>query len=372
MARPIRVGLVGAGFMGRAHALALRSVAGVFSLTLAPVLEMLADVDEASAARNAAALGFARSTADWRALVADPAVDVVDITAPNALHKPIALAALAAGKPVWCEKPLAATAEDAQEMAQAATQAGVATQVGFNYTRNPLLGLARRMIEAGELGDITGFRGIHAEDYNADPRAPWTWRLDPAGGAGVIADLGSHIVNMARFLLGPIESVCADVQTVHRTRPFGDGSRAVEVDDQARILARFARGCGGTIEANWLATGRKMQLEWEVFGTRGSLAFTQERFNELRWYEAGAPPGREGFRTLLAGPAHEPYGAFCPAPGHQLGFNDLKVIEARDFLLALSGTETPGRADFAEAAAVQRVVDAALRSSRDRGWIRLA
>ena len=371
-AAKLRFGLVGAGFMGRAHALGLRSVGGVFALPVTPVLEVLADIDPASAAGAAQALGFARSTGDWRALVADPAVDVVDITAPNALHKPIAMAAIAAGKPVYCEKPLAPTAEDARDMALAAEAAGVATQVGFNYIKNPLLGLAREMIAGGELGDIVGFRGIHAEDYMADPASPWTWRLDPSGGAGVIADLGSHIINMARFLLGPIARICADVETVIGERPLPQGGRrAVEVDDQARMLVRFSRGCGGTIEASWLAQGRKMQLEWEVTGSRGTLVFSQERFNELRWFAAGGRPGRDGFRTILAGPAHEPYGAFCPAPGHQLGFNDLKVIEIRDFLLALAGDARP-RADFREAWEVQRVVDAALRSSRERQWVTVA
>ncbi len=368
-ARAIRFGLVGSGFMGHTHAWALHSVGTIFRLPIAPVLEILAEIDAATAASAAAELGFARSTADWRALVADPDVDVVDITTPTALHKPVALAAIAAGKHVWCEKPLAPSATDAWEMMQAAEAAGIVTQVGFNYIKNPLIALARDMIAGGELGNIVSFRGIHAEDYMADPQAPWVWRLDPAGGAGAIADLGSHIINMARFLLGPISAVCGEVETVNRERPLpGGGTRAVEVDDQARFLARFSRGCGGVIEASWVALGQKMQLAWEVVGSLGSLSFTQERFSELRFYQAGGPRGRDGFRTILAGPEHEPYGAFCRAAGHQLGFNDLKVIEARDFLRALAGEATT-RADFREAWEVQRVVDAVLQSSRERGWV---
>ncbi len=175
----VRVGLVGSGFMGRSHAHALRAAAGIFELPAAPVLELLADVDDEIAARAAKALGFSRSTGDWKALVEDPDIDLVDITAPNKLHKPIALAAIAAGKPVYCEKPLAPNAAEALEMAEAAEKAGVLTAVGFNYLKNPMVALSREIIAAGEIGEVVSFRGIHAEDYMTDPAAPWTWRLDP-------------------------------------------------------------------------------------------------------------------------------------------------------------------------------------------------
>lgn len=373
MKKAIRIGLVGSGFMGRTHALGFRSVGGVFDLPVAPVLELLADATEAQATAAAARLGFARATADWRALVADPAVDVVDITAPNLLHAPMSLAAIAAGKPVYCEKPLAPTADEALTMTLAAERAGVVTQVGFNYICNPMLILARDMIAAGELGQIWGFRGIHAEDFMIDRQSPWTWRLDPAGGAGALADIGSHIIGMARFLLGPISAVCADVETVIDRRPLPgqpDQMRAVAVDDQARLLLRFARGCRGTIETSWLSSGRQMQLEFEVIGEKGALVFSQERFNELRYYKVEADRTRNGFRTILSGPQHPPYGAFCVAGGHQIGFNDLKVIEIRNFLTALAGGEKPF-ADFREAYEVQRVIDAALLSSRSEAWVKL-
>ena len=176
-------------------------------------------------------------------------------------------------------------------MVEAAEKAGVVTQVGFNYIKNPLLKLARDMVAAGELGEITGFRGIHAEDYMHDPESPYSWRIDPAGGPGVIADLGSHIIGMARFLLGPIAEVSADVRTVVKSRPGGarvpTERKDVLVDDVARMLVNFGRGCGGTIEANWIATGRKMQLGFELTGEKGSLVFTQERLNELLFYRAG-------------------------------------------------------------------------------------
>jgi predicted dehydrogenase len=373
MKKPIRIGLVGSGFMGRTHALGFRSVGAVFDLPVEPVLELLADATPELAHAAASRLGFARSVGDWGALVADPAVDVVDITAPNGLHKPISLAAIAAGKAVYCEKPLAPTAADAMEMVIAAERAGIVTQVGFNYICNPMLQLAKEMIERGELGQIWSFRGIHAEDFMIDRQSPWTWRLDPAGGAGAIADIGSHIIGIARFLLGPISALCADVETVIDRRPMAGNPgdiRAVEVDDQARLLVRFARGARGTIETSWLSSGRKMQLDFEVVGEKGALVFTQERFNELRYYKVEKDGSRNGFRTIMAGPEHPPYGAFCIAGGHQIGFNDLKVIEIRGFLAALAGGPRPF-ADFREAYEVQRVIDSALVSSHEARWVTL-
>jgi len=369
--KTIRIGLVGSGFMGKAHSLAYRSVGAVFRLPVQPVLELLADATPESAAAAARDFGFARSTGDWRALVTDPRVDVVSVATPNALHAPVALAAIAAGKHVHCEKPLAPNADAAKQMLDAAEKAGVKTQVGFNYLKNPLIALAREIVASGEIGDIVSFRGIHAEDYMADAATPWHFRLDPAGGGGVVADLGSHIIAMARHLLGPISEVCGRLETIIRQRPEALGSarlRAVEVDDIAHGMVRFNRGCVGTIEASWLSRGRKMQIDFEVIGSRGALAFSQERFNELQLYKVEKDGSRNGFRTLIAGPEHPPYGAFCPAPGHQLGFNDLKTIEMRDFLLAVAG-ESVLRADFHEGWEVQKVVDTIIRSSRERRWI---
>jgi len=371
MVKTIRIGLVGSGFMGKAHSLAYRSVGAVFRLPVQPVLELLADATPESAAAAARDFGFARSTGDWRALVTDPRVDVVSVATPNALHAPVALAAIAAGKHVHCEKPLAPNADAAKQMLDAAEKAGVKTQVGFNYLKNPLIALAREIVASGEIGDIVSFRGIHAEDYMADAATPWHFRLDPAGGGGVVADLGSHIIAMARHLLGPISEVCGRLETIIKQRPEALGSaclRAVEVDDIAHGMVRFNRGCVGTIEASWLSHGRKMQIDFEVIGSRGALAFSQEHFNELQLYRVEKDGSRNGFRTLVAGPEHPPYGAFCPAPGHQLGFNDLKTIEMRDFLLAVAG-ESVLRADFHEGWEVQKVVDTIIRSSRERRWI---
>jgi predicted dehydrogenase len=369
--REIGVGIIGTGFMGKAHASAYRAVSGIYPHSLRPFLQVVADVDAAAAERAYAQFGFRRRTTDWKALVIDPDIEIVSITTPSVVHREMALAAIAAGKHVHCEKPIAPSAAAAKDMMDAAEAASLVTQVGYNYIKNPLLVLAREMVGGGELGEIISFRGIHAEDYMADPEIAHNWRVDPRGGAGAIADLGSHIIGLARFLLGPISAVHADLETVVKSRPVRPGAgerRKVEVDDIARLTVRFARGCGGTMEANWIATGRKMQLAFELAGTRGSLAFSQERLNELLYFRAGGDPRHRGYARIETGPQHHPYGLFCPAPGHQLGFNDLKTIEVAEFLDGIADGRIRGP-DFREAWEIQKVVDTAVHSSRERCWL---
>jgi predicted dehydrogenase len=255
-------------------------------------------------------------------------------------------------------------------MMDAAEANGIVTQVGYNYVKNPLIAHARRMVAAGELGEITGFRGIHAEGFMSDPGLPYNWRLDPSGGGGAIADIGSHIIGMARFLLGPITEVNADLETVVKSRPVSAGAtelRDVKVDDIARLTVRFARGCSGSIEANWVATGRKMYLSFELTGTKGSLSFSQERLNEMLYFRADGDPSSSGYVRIESGPEHHPYGFFCVAGGHQLGFNDLKTIEVADFLEGIAGGENRGP-DFREAWEIQKIADTALESARTRKW----
>ena len=364
MTKPkLRIGLIGSGFMGKAHAFGYANAARVFDLPYELELHTLADVTEESAAKAAAALGFARATSDWRALVADPAIEVVNITAPNALHKPMALAAIAAGKHVYCEKPLASQARDAREMADAAEARGVKTQVGFNYLCNPMLALARAMIEAGELGEIRGYRGLHAEDYMADAGGPFTFRHDPIGG-GALADIGSHALATAEYVMGPaagrITRVMGDCVTMIGERRDGEGLRRVEVDDLGRAFLRFESGATGSVEGNWIATGRKMQHDFEVYGTKGALAFTQERFNELHFFSTDDRKGRQGFRRIEAAPEHAPYGLFCVAAGHQLGFNDLKAI-------AVAGRR-PEPFNFRAGLRIQTLVETIQESSRAGAW----
>ena len=366
----IGIGLVGSGFMGRCHANAYSSVAGLFDVPLKPELKVLADANPELADQSARSLQFERSTADWQQMVNDPEVELVDITAPNHLHHPITLAALAEGKPVYCEKPLACTLGEAREMRDAAESAGLETLVGYSYLQNPMLKTAREIVQSGEIGKPIGFRGVHAEDYMADAGAPYTTRLVAAQGGGVLYDLGSHIISLARFLVGPISEVMGMQLTVYPERPDAPGSqqmKSVDVDDQTHFLARFENGCCGTLEASWLARGRKMHLSFELNCTNGTLVFNQERFNELRLYEANQRPGRDGFKTLESGPNHGAYAHFCPAPGHQLGFNELKVIEVAQLLHALGGTGSSWP-DFREAYEIQKVLEAVRCSATDSRW----
>ena len=366
----IGVGVVGTGYMGKAHSVALKAVATVFGTALRPVCEMICATTEAGAAAKAAELGFARSTADWRRLVEDPAVQAVVIASPQRTHREIALAAIAAGKPVLCEKPLGESLADSEAMTQAAEAAGVVAMVGFNYIRTPASQLAREIIERGEIGRIVHLRAEHTEDFLCDPRAPAHWRTREAS-AGALADLSPHIVNAALRLAGPIESLVADLQTVHETRPGPDGPEPVANDDQGHFLCRFESGAMGSVTFSRVATGRKMGYAYEIYGTEGALRFDQEDQNALWLYEGSAPPARAGYRKILTGPEHPDYRAFCLGPGHGTGYNDQIIIEARDFLRAIEIGEAVWPS-FRDGLEVNRVVAAVARSSRQRRWIRLA
>jgi predicted dehydrogenase len=364
MKNTLEIGLIGTGFMGQTHAFGYTMAAKAFDLPLRLNLNTVADVTAEAAERAASRYGFDKSVTDWRQIISDPAIDVVSITAPNALHKEMALAAIAAGKHVYCEKPLAPRANDALQMAQAAERAGVKTQVGFNYLCSPIIKLARDMIDAGELGEVRSYRGIHAEDYMVDAEAPWTFRHDPEGG-GALADLGSHALATAEFLLGSISRVFGDCVTVIDERPDGNGSRAVEVDDIGRAFLRFASGASGSIEASWVATGRKMQHAFEVYGSKGAIMCDLERMNELHFFDAETPASRSGFSRILAAPEHPPYDKFCIAPGHQLGFNDLKAIEVAGFALAIANDDKEPFG-FYEGLRIQTLIEA-IQASADAG-----
>jgi predicted dehydrogenase len=369
----IGVGLIGTGFMGKSHALAFATAKAVFGDLPRPRLELLCDVPPEQATRFADQFGFSRATSDWQALVADPAVDLVSITTPNKLHHEIALAAIAAGKHVWCEKPMAVTLEQAEAMADAAEKAGVVTMVGYNYIKNPAVLHAKRLIDAGRIGRIVHFRGEVDEDYMADAALPWSWRcLKADAGLGVLGDMGCHLVSVALHLCGPIDSVLAETEIVHRTRslPDGSGSGPVENEDLATALVRFENGAAGSLCMSRVAWGRKSKLAWEIHGDRGMLVFDQERMNELRLFEAGAPPAEHGFKTILTGPAHPPYGLFCPAPGHQIGFNEQKVIEAEHLLRGIA-TGGPTYPDFQHALTIERLIHAMARSAAEERRVTL-
>lgn len=363
----IGIGIVGGGYMGKAHAVAMSAVAAVFDTALRPTLEVICTTTAEGAANKARQFGFARSTADWCALLDDPAVEAVVIASPQETHREIALAALARGKHVFCEKPLGMGLQDSRDMVAAAAKSGCANMTGFNYIRTPASQLARQIVASGEIGEITYFRGEHTEDFLADPNLPASWRTQGRAN-GNMGDLSPHIINATLALAGPISSLIADIETVHATRPSPQGPVAVTNDDHAEIMCRFASGALGSLYISRIATGRKMGYAYEIFGTKGALRFDQEDQNALWLYTDDAKPDRQGFAKILTGPLHPDYEPFCLGPGHGTGYQDQIIIEAKDFLYAIAMRQ-PVWPTFRDGMLVNQVIEAAWKSHEERRWI---
>ena len=368
--REIGIGIVGGGYMGKAHAVAMSAVGAVFNTKLRPKLEMVAATSEESAARYRDAYGFRTSTGDWRVLVENPAVEAVVIASVQSSHREIACAAAASGKPVLCEKPLGASLDDARAMVAAVEDAGVPNMVGFNYIRTPASQFARHLIRSGAIGDLTYYRGEHTEDFLADPHAPATWRVRGKA-TGTMGDLMPHPLNCALALMGPIASVMAEIETVHATRPEEGGDGNVTNDDHAQIMCRFSSGVLGHIYASRIASGRKMGYAYEIHGTTGAIRFDQEDQNALWLYQRSSDAAEDGFKKILAGPAHPDFLGFCQGPGHGTGYQDQIIIEARDFLKAIE-TGEPCWPTFRDGLAVSEVVEAAWASHERRAWVDVA
>ena len=358
----IGIGIIGGGYMGKAHAVAMASVGALFDTALRPRLEIVAASSDISAARYAQSFGFARSTGDWRTLVHDPAVDAVVIASPPETHLEITQAVAKAGKPLFCEKPLGASLQDAEAMVKAAHDAGIVNMIGFNYIRTPASQYARQLIAEGVIGDVTWFRGEHTEDFYADPSEPASWRAS-GDSNGCMGDLAPHMINACLSLIGPVTSVMAEIETVHDTR----NGVPVTNDDQGQMMCRFENGAMGHLFFSRTATGRKMGYIYEVSGTKGALRFNQEDQNALWLYKAEGPEAQRGFTQILTGPTHPDYKAFCLGPGHGTGYQDQIIIEARDFLQAIHEGQSRFP-DFADGLAVSQLVEAARLSHKERRW----
>ncbi|MDH5452652.1 MAG: Gfo/Idh/MocA family oxidoreductase [Paracoccaceae bacterium] len=358
----IGIGIIGGGYMGKAHAVAMSAVGAVFNTALRPRLEMVCATSDSSAEKYRAAYGFRRATADWRILVDDPAVEAIVIASPQDTHRAIAEAAFALKKSVLCEKPLGASLADSRAMVAAAEESGATNMVGFNYIRTPASQYARRLIAEGEIGDVTWFRGEHTEDFYADPAHPASWRTTGSAN-GTMGDLAPHMINAALALIGPIDSLIAEAETVHANRPGGK----VTNDDQAQMMCRFANGAMGHLYFSRIATGRKMGYAYEINGTKGAIRFDQEDQNALWLYKMDDPAGQRGFRKILTGPDHPDYLPFCQGPGHGTGYQDQIIIEARDFLRAIE-TGKPVWPTFRDGMEVNRIVAAALAASSSKSW----
>lgn len=367
----IGVGLIGTGYMGKCHALAWNAVKPVFGDGPRPLLVHLAEVSAELAARKAAEFGFHKSTADWRVLIADPEVEVVSITTPNAFHAEMAVAALDAGKHVWCEKPMAVGLADAERMEAAARASGKVTALGYNYIQNPVIRHIGKLIDDGAIGEVNHLRAEMDEDFMADPEALFYWKSEASSGYGALDDFGVHPLSLIHVLFGGVSRVMAQLGKPYPDRPLKSGGRrAVETFDIASVLMELKNGASGVMALNRSAWGRKGRIALQVFGSKGAIIYDQERMNEFGLYTAGDSPAEQGFRTVLTAPVHPPYDRFIPAPGHGLGFNDLKIIECHELLNAISGK--PARLiGFAEGLQIERTVHAMARSHREGQWINL-
>jgi predicted dehydrogenase len=371
MPKPLRVALIGTGYMGKCHALAWNAVAPVFGDVPRPELALLCEVNSELAARRAAEFGFARSSGDWRDAMAAPDIDIVSVTTPNQFHPEMAIAALEAGKHVWCEKPMAPDFTDAEKMTEAARASGRVAVLGYNYIQNPMIRLIMRLLGESAIGRVTHLRVEMDEDFMADGTAPFNWKHASSSGYGALDDFGVHAFSLLKVLGFEPRSVAALMTKPYSVRLTGDGSaREVETHDVASLLLRF-NGAGGVVLLNRSAWGRKGRIFIQIFGTRGTILYDQERMNEVQLYATDEQLERQGFRTILAGPAHPPYDKFIPAPGHGLGFNDLKVIECRELMRAIAG-EPAHLIGFDAGLGIERTVHAAARSHESGGWVDIA
>jgi predicted dehydrogenase len=376
--RTIRVGMVGGGLMAKLHSLAYANLSIFYGDEGLPLVvrRRLADASWPIADQAAERYGWEQATTDWREVTRADDIDLVDIATPNDTHAEIAIDAARHGKHLLCEKPLASRLSDARAMHRAVVDAGVAHQVDFVYRKWPAIQHAKQLVTSGELGQVRQFRARYFHDYASDPSLPLTWRFQRhRAGAGSVGDLGSHLIDLGRYFLGEITRVMARTFTFVKERPVGHDAAAgkpafgsVDVDDGAQVWLEFADGASGSLETNWMATGHKTDLAFELIGDRGSLAFSWVAPNELQLYSDTGPTDTRGFRSIIMGPQHPGATAFWPVAGQGLGWGDAFLISVRDLVSSL-GLGRPPQPGFLDGLRSAEVVDAALTSARTESWV---
>ena len=384
----LNVGLIGAGFMGKAHSLAYAAMPMFFWPAPAiPVRKVIADLSDDLAAEAAARYGFQTSTSDWHSIIDDPSIDIVDIATPNNSHAEIAIAAAQAGKHIICEKPLARTSAEARSMCEAVRATDIVHMVAFNYRRTPAVALAKRYIDEGAIGRVINFRGTYLQDWSADPNGPLSWRFqESVAGSGALGDIGTHVIDMARYLVGEICAVNSVLTNWVPERPLQSGGTdklgasdktasgpkgAVDVDDEVMTLLRFYGGAVGSLEATRNAWGRSNYLTFEIHGTEGSILFDYEQRDQLQVCfagDGGDPADRRGFRTVFTGPSHPYGGGLWPIPALGIGYGETKIIEVYDLCRAIvDGTSV--RPNFSDGYQVALICDAITDSSAKETWV---
>lgn len=371
--KEIRIGLVGSGWMGKAHSSALADAEMLFGPDYGTAsFEIVADANEEAAKSAQKKIGFKRISNDWHDVVTDPNVDLVDIATPNAFHYVVAKAALENGKNVYCEKPLSISAEESRELAELAAKKGVVNYVGFNNTQNPANAYVRELVQSGALGKIMRFTGTYDQDQLLDESLPITWRhINKLAGCGALGDLGSHLLSISQFIMGDITKVNAVATTVFPKRPKSAGSTEmvdVENEDIMTFMAEYANGAIGQIACSRVATGRKNYLTYEIQGTKGSVRYDLERMGEVQVYFQSDNERDRGFRTVLLNPLMKGYSAFQPAGGISIAYNDMKILEVH----ALFDAITNGAdyvTDFEFGYKIDRTVAAVIESSKTHEWV---
>jgi predicted dehydrogenase len=370
--KSLNFAVIGGGFMGKAHSIALASFA-MYAWPAPAMLnrELIVEANDQLAEESQVRFGYNRKSTSWMEAVEDPTIDVIDVLLPNSMHYDVVLAAVAAGKHVICEKPLALDSITARAMADAAEKAGVVNQVGFNWRLTPAVQLAKKLISEGAIGDIREFRGKWLGEFFNDPSVPLVWRFkkDQAG-SGALGDIGSHVIDFAHFLVGDIKEVLAIQHTYVDKRPLlsGSGMGDVDVDDSTSFMLKFNSGATGYIDASWSAPGHKSDAGFEIRGSEGAISFTWERMSELQYYSGKDSSDRQGFRTILVGPPH-PYGdLFWPVPGYQISYSDTKVIQLFDFAQAVTGQIARPQTTFRDGLKSTLVEEAVIASAKSNTW----
>jgi predicted dehydrogenase len=371
----LAVALIGYNFMGKAHSNAWRQAPRFFDLPADVRMKTICGRDKATVKKAAVQLGWESSMTDWRRVIDDPKIDIVDICTTNDTHCEIAIAAAQAGKAILCEKPLARNVDEAKAMLRAVKKARVVNMVCHNYRRIPAIVLAKRMIERGEIGDrIFHFRARYAQDWIIDPKFPLVWRLQSkTAGSGALGDIGSHIVDLARYLVGGFREVCATTETFVKERPVKTGSRKkarVTVDDAVTMIGRFRNGALASLEATRFASGRKNSITLEINGSAGSLFFDLEEMNRLKFFSNRDPKDRQGFRDIIVTEPSHPYINKWWPPGHIIGYEHTFVHTIADFVNAVVDRKNV-QPTFDEGLQNQCVLDAVNRSAENAKWVRL-